>query len=45
MPDGTEFEGVGVAPDVEVQFTIQDLREGHDRALEKARQIVKKDVP
>ncbi len=33
MPDVSESEGVGVAPDVDVPLTIQDLRDKHDVAL------------
>jgi carboxyl-terminal processing protease len=36
LPDGTPFEGVGVAPDVVVQATPESLRAGSDPALERA---------
>jgi carboxyl-terminal processing protease len=36
FPDGSEFEGVGIKPDVEVHPTIQSLKSGHDVILEKA---------
>lgn len=36
FPDGRPFEGVGVAPDVEVVPTIEDLKAGRDPALERA---------
>jgi carboxyl-terminal processing protease len=36
FPDGSEFEGVGIKPDMEVHPTIESLRSGHDLILEKA---------
>ena len=36
FPDGTEFEGVGIAPDVRVSPTIASLRQARDEALEVA---------
>ena len=36
FPDGSRFEGVGIAPDVEVPVTAQDLKTGKDMVLEKA---------
>lgn len=36
MPDGSPFEGVGIAPDVEVIPDIDDLRRGRDVVLERA---------
>ena len=42
FPDGSTFEGVGIAPDVPVDMTPDDLKTGRDpvlqRALELARQ-------
>jgi carboxyl-terminal processing protease len=35
-PDGTSFVGTGVAPDVEVPLTIEDIRNNRDGALERA---------
>ena len=40
FPDGREFEGVGIAPDVLVHATADDVRSGRDRALEKARELI-----
>lgn len=40
LPDGSEFEGVGIAPDVEIQTTVDDLRTGHDPVLEKAYELI-----
>lgn len=36
FPDGTEFVGVGIQPDVAVVPTLSDLRAGRDSALEAA---------
>jgi carboxyl-terminal processing protease len=36
FPDGSRFEGVGIAPDVEIQPTIEDLKAGRDVVLERA---------
>lgn len=36
FPDGSAFEGVGIAPDVEVIQLAVDLREGRDRVLNGA---------
>jgi carboxyl-terminal processing protease len=42
FPDGSRFEGVGIAPDVEVQVTAQDLKSGKDVVLEKALELAGK---
>jgi carboxyl-terminal processing protease len=36
FPDGSQFEGVGIAPDVPVEITSEDLRAGSDPVLKKA---------
>src|SRR5262249_38100509 len=36
FPDGSRFEGVGIAPDVTVETTPEDLRAGRDAVLAKA---------
>jgi len=36
FPDGSQFEGVGIAPDVPVDMTPDDLRAGRDVVLEMA---------
>ena len=41
LPDGTEFVGVGVQPDVRVAPTRQSVAEGRDVALEKAIEVLK----
>lgn len=38
--DGTLFEGVGIKPDYEVSYSIEDLRSGRDAFLEKALELV-----
>lgn len=35
-PQGKEYEGIGVTPDVAVEDSIRDFREGRDRAMETA---------
>ena len=39
FPDGSQFEGVGIVPDVEVAVTPEDLRAGRDPVLAKALEI------
>jgi carboxyl-terminal processing protease len=39
FPDGSEFEGVGIKPDVEVHPTIEWLKSGRDLILEKAHEL------
>jgi len=41
FPDGSQFEGVGVAPDVEVHTTVEDLRVGSDPVLTKAYALIR----
>ena len=36
FPDGSQFEGVGITPDVAVDPTPEDLRAGRDPVLQKA---------
>lgn len=42
-PDGTETQGIGIIPDIEVKPTIKGIREGRDEILEKAIEIIKQD--
>ena len=39
FPDGSRFEGIGIAPDVETQPSAQDLKAGRDIVLERALEI------
>ena len=39
FPDGSHFEGVGIAPDVPVEITAEDLRAGRDLVMKRAREI------
>jgi len=39
FPNGSEFEGVGIAPDVAVERRLSDLVAGHDAILEKAQEL------
>lgn len=41
-PDGREFVGVGVIPDIEVKPTVQDFIKGKDPVLEKALSFLSK---
>jgi C-terminal processing protease CtpA/Prc len=41
-PDGKEFVGVGIKPDVEIHPTQEDFYSGHDRVLEEGIKIIKK---
>jgi carboxyl-terminal processing protease len=36
FPDGSRFEGVGIAPDVAIEPTARDLKEGKDVVLDRA---------
>jgi carboxyl-terminal processing protease len=36
FPDGSQFEGIGITPDVEIHATAQDLKQGRDVILNKA---------
>ena len=40
-PDGGAFEGVGIAPDVEVHATVEDLRSGRDPVLARVRALIR----
>lgn len=42
FPDGSEFEGFGIKPDVEVHLTIDDLKNGMDPVLDKAMELAAK---
>ena len=39
FPDGLQFEGVGIAPDVPVEITPDDLRSGRDVVLKRALEL------
>jgi carboxyl-terminal processing protease len=39
FPDGSQFEGVGIRPDVEIHPTAVDLKQGRDVVLNKALEI------
>jgi len=41
-PDGTEFIGVGIQPDIEIDPTVEDMRSGRDTVLEKALEMLGK---
>lgn len=41
MYDGTEFVGIGIQPDIEVQPTLEGLQKGKDEVLERALKYIK----
>jgi C-terminal processing protease CtpA/Prc len=41
-PDGSDFVGVGVIPDIEVHPTQKDIADGKDRILEEGLAVIKK---
>jgi carboxyl-terminal processing protease len=42
FPDGSEFEGVGIKPDVEIHPTIESLKAGRDVIFDKALELADK---
>jgi len=40
FPDGVEFVGKGITPEVSVAVTVGDVLAGRDAALERARKYV-----
>jgi len=40
-PDGREFVGIGIPPNVEVKLTLEDLMSDHDVVLEKGIEVLK----
>jgi len=44
-PDGNQFHGIGIAPDVTVQYTAADFAAGRDRDLEVAIQVLHGQTP
>jgi carboxyl-terminal processing protease len=42
FPDGSQFEGVGITPTIEVQVTERDLTDGKDPVLEEALAMARK---
>ncbi len=42
FPDGSRFEGIGIAPDLDVRPGIDDIGSGRDALLEKAIELVEK---
>lgn len=40
-PDGTQFVGIGIIPDIEVKETVESWRNKQDLALEKALEVFK----
>jgi carboxyl-terminal processing protease len=44
FPDGAAFEGVGIAPDMEVHTTAADLRAGKDPVLAEALAVIRANI-
>lgn len=40
-PDGSEFVGIGIIPDVQVELTRSDIAKGRDSVLEKGIEVLK----
>jgi C-terminal processing protease CtpA/Prc len=45
MPDGTEFVGIGVMPDITVEQTVAGFRAGRDPVLERALEVLEDRLP
>jgi C-terminal processing protease CtpA/Prc len=43
-PDGSNFHGVGIVPEVRVEATIKGIRERKDEVLEKAIETLNKKI-
>jgi carboxyl-terminal processing protease len=41
FPDGAAFEGIGIAPDVNVERRVSDIVAGRDAVLERAQELAK----
>lgn len=41
FPDGEEFVGIGIEPDIKVKITQKDIYENRDRALKKAVKMIR----
>jgi carboxyl-terminal processing protease len=39
FPDGTSFEGIGIAPDVAVERRLSDIVSSRDAILERAQEL------
>lgn len=44
FPDGSQFEGVGIEPNVEIAPTAADLRAGTDPVLGRAKELARQDA-
>jgi len=40
-PDGRDFVGVGIAPDIFVEATVEDVQQGRDPALDRAVELLR----
>ena len=39
FPDGTDFEGVGITPDISIDRTVADFVNDRDSVLERAEEL------
>lgn len=42
FPDGSPFEGVGIAPDIPIERRIADIAAGRDASLERVIELAAK---
>jgi len=40
FPDGSQFEGIGIKPDIEVHTTAEDIRSGRDPVMARALKLI-----
>lgn len=45
FPDGTPFESIGIAPDIPIERTADDVRSGNDRVLTRALEVLRNPSP
>ena len=44
LPDGSSLEGMGIAPDIYIQNTMQDIGNGEDKVLEYAIEYLENEI-
>lgn len=42
FPSGKKFVGIGIAPDVEISLTVEDLRSGRDVVIERMLEMIRR---
>jgi C-terminal processing protease CtpA/Prc len=43
-PDGREFVGYGITPDVEVTLSVEDVRAGGDKVLARGVAVIEQEI-